>query len=347
MTLVNGLPRDGYRPHLGTTRREGPLASEVARDVGRCILNRRRTIDLGALRHLVRYIRDHRIQLIHAHGSAAFMAMWAALLPPFPPLVWHAHYGMLTTDWRPRPAYRLLALRLSAAIVVNEGLRLWACDALRISPQRVRLIPNPVATAAVTKEAVGLPGVPGKRMVCLANLRPPKDHATLLKAVALVRQQQPDVQLFLVGRTGEDVYAAECRRLISALGLRENVWMMGERSDAAELLSACDIGVLSSSSEGLPLALLEYGIAGLAVVATAVGQCAEVLDGDRAGILVPPAQHEPLAEALLSLLNKPARRLQLGDALRERVLKNHSLAAVMPQVLSVYSAVLGNKSRLR
>src|SRR5438876_11120160 len=81
---------------------------------------------------------------------------------------------------------------------------------------------------------------------------------------------------------------------------------------------ACDVGVLSSRSEGMPLALLEYGMNGLPSVATRVGQCAEMLDDGRAGLLVPPAAPEPLAKAILALLQSPEQRAELGGRFRQR-----------------------------
>jgi glycosyltransferase involved in cell wall biosynthesis len=123
-------------------------------------------------------------------------------------------------------------------------------------------------------------------------------------------------------------------------GLEGNVYLLGERQDVHAILNACDIGVLSSVSEGLPLALLEYGMAALAAVATHVGQCAEVLDEGRAGILVPSASPERLAHALLSLLKSPARSLALGKELQRRVQERYSAGAVMKQVCQIYEKVL-------
>ena len=168
----------------------------------------------------------------------------------------------------------------------------------------------------------------------------------MLRAMDLVRGQEPDAHLLLAGRAGDDAHAERCRRLIAELALENHVSVLGERSDVGGLLASCDIGVLSSVSEGLPLALLEYGMAGLGVVATAVGECPGVLLGGRAGVLVPPKQPAALAAALLDLLRTPPRRRMLGDALRAHVTATHSVAAVLPQILSVYERVLQERRRI-
>ena len=105
-------------------------------------------------------------------------------------------------------------------------------------------------------------------------------------------------------------------------------------------MRACDVGVLSSASEGLPLALIEYGMARLASVATSVGQCAEVLDGGRAGVLVPPRSPDALAHALTLLLRSADERQTLGARLEEHVRREYSAASAMERITALYDEVL-------
>ena len=98
--------------------------------------------------------------------------------------------------------------------------------------------------------------------------------------------------------------------------------------------------VLSSRTEGLPVSLLEYGMAGLPVVATQVGECEEVLDRGGAGLLVPPQSPRDLAEALLSLLGSPERRALLGERFLHRVQELYSAGSIIERVCLVYKAVL-------
>ena len=127
---------------------------------------------------------------------------------------------------------------------------------------------------------------------------------------------------------------------LATAGLAAHVSLLGCRDDVAAVLKGCDVGVLSSSSEGLPLALIEYGMAGLASVATRVGQCAEVLDAGRAGLLIPPCEPAALATAILTLLESPQQRALLGGQLRERVHQVYSDGPAMHQIGAVYETVL-------
>ena len=87
------------------------------------------------------------------------------------------------------------------------------------------------------------------------------------------------------------------------------------------------------------MVLLEYGMAGLASVATTVGQCADVLDGGAAGMLIPPKSPAALARALVSLLTQPTERTTLGEKLRKRVETSYGAESIAEQICGIYYTV--------
>jgi glycosyltransferase involved in cell wall biosynthesis len=153
----------------------------------------------------------------------------------------------------------------------------------------------------------------------------------------------PGAHLLLVGKCNDAQYLQRVEKGISDLGLTGNITLLGERSDIPPILSACDIGVLSSTSEGLPMSLLEYGAAGLAAVATEVGQCAEVLDHGEAGVLVPAGSDERLSHTLVSLLQSPQRRKILGERFRNRVNEIYDSDRVISRFCEVYKTILARR----
>lgn len=324
VSLVNHLSRDRFRPFLATTRREGPLAAEVLPDVGRLSLNRARTLDLRAWRRLAAFVGENGISIVHAHSSSLF---FAALLPGAR-IVWHDHFGRYRDEKRPAWLWGPPARRAAAVVTVNEDLARWSRERLGVDAV---YLPNFVPEVSLGP-IPDLPGAPGSRVVCVANLRAQKDHLTLLRAVARV----PEAHLLLAGAAMEPDYAARVRE--EAAGLGNRITFLGSRPDVPDLLRGCDVGVLASASEGFPLSLLEYGRAGLAAVATRVGQCPEILEN--AGILVPPGDPDALADALLVLLCDPARRQDLGERLGRRVRERYSASAVMERLEAVYHTVL-------
>lgn len=340
VNLVNALPRDRYRTHLCTTRRDGVLDGLVAKDVGRLRLHRRRSVDLNATRRLTAYVREHRIKLLHAHGTALFMARAAASLASGVIVIWHDHYGRYLEQQRNVLLYRLATRGIGGVIAVNEALAAWSRDKLRVARERVWYVPNFVYQEEAVQVAPVLPGTAGGRIVCVANLRPQKDHLNLIRAMQIVRREMSQAHLLLVGGGNDEAYREKIRREIGQRELQAHVSLLGERQDVPAILGACDIGVLSSASEGLPLSLIEYGMARLPAVATDVGQCAEVLDHGRAGLVVPPAMPEALAEALLVLLRNSERAAGLGERLRLRARTMYSADVVTKQISQVYETVL-------
>ena len=83
VNLVNLLPRDRHRLYLVTTRAQGPLEKLVKDDVGRLELKRQHLLDAVALYRLVTFIKLHKIQILHAHGDALFIAVLASFFYPF------------------------------------------------------------------------------------------------------------------------------------------------------------------------------------------------------------------------------------------------------------------------
>ncbi|MGE0757694.1 MAG: glycosyltransferase [Pirellulaceae bacterium] len=340
VNLANLLPRDRFRSFLCTTRCDGPLSEFVAADVGRLRLDRKHRWDLGALRRLAGFIHLENIQILHAHASSLFVANLAKLLRPSVQIVWHDHFGRYAVEKRPAWLYRLLTRRVAAVISVNQPLVDWARNELGMHRDRVWYVPNFACVPVQSSAPESVPGQRGQRLVCVANLRPEKDHLTLLAALSRVKDALPDAHLLLIGSTDNQPHVERIRQEIAARSLECWVTILGPQKDVAAWLRACDIGVLSSASEGLPLSLLEYGLAGLAVVATDVGQCAEVLDHGACGLVVPTRAPEALAEALVLLLQSEGRRRELASSFQRRVDEAYSAASAIRQLTHIYERVM-------
>jgi glycosyltransferase involved in cell wall biosynthesis len=146
-----------------------------------------------------------------------------------------------------------------------------------------------------TRSALGLSSE-HVAIVMVANLIPYKGHRDLIEAFARVAGSDPRLRLFLVG-TDRGI-ASELLGNAGRLGVADRVQFLGPRNDIPGLLSAMDLGVMSSHEEGFSNALLEKLAAGLPVVATDVGGNPEALENMPNCVLVKPQNPEDLARGL-------------------------------------------------
>jgi glycosyltransferase involved in cell wall biosynthesis len=340
VNLANLLAERQMRSFLCFTRAGGPLEERLSPGVTPLGLERKALLDPAALRRLARFINQRQIEIVHAHGTALFLSALAGLFARRAHLLWHVHFGRHAAAERPAWIYRMAIRRCRGIMAVNQPLAQWARTRLKVPAERVWHVSNFVTQPpANPPPPMDLPGTPGSRIVCVANLRPEKDHATLIEAMKQVSQIIPTATLLLAGNEAEQAHARRLREQIRRQALGNHVFFLGSRLDVRAILGVCDIGVLSSASEGMPLALLEYGSAGLPAVATAVGQVPEVLDDGRAGLLVGPRQPGTLAEALLELLRSPALRSSLGAAFQRRVRERYSQEPVLRQIIGIYETL--------
>lgn len=342
--LANCLPRANWRSWICATRAGGALAASIQPHVGQLHPGRRSTFDPAALSAFTRFLKQERISIVHAHSSSLFFGTAAALLTPGVSVIWHDHFGRFGIEERSPWPYKIAFWKASAAIGVTQALTGWARTRIGLREDRARFIPNFAVEPGPTDPASDLPGPDGKRIVMVGNLRPQKNHRFVIETMSQVAAAEPDAVLLFVGTGPDEAYTASLHELSDRLGLREKVHFLGLRTDIHAILLACDLAVLGSSSEGLPIALLEYGMAGRAAVSTDVGQCADVLDRGQCGILVPPGDPVRFAEAIIRLLRAPEERGEFGRRLYNRIQKHYSQAAVMEEIISLYGSVSRRQS---
>ncbi|MGC6429633.1 MAG: glycosyltransferase [Jejuia sp.] len=338
VNYANALSSELELSCLCCTRHEGPLKEKINSNVGYLFLKKRNTIDILAIIRLLKYLRKKRIQIIHAHATSFFLASIIKIVRPEIKIIWHDHFGKSEfINHRKKSIIKLCSPLFSQVIVVNHILKKWCLKHLRVS--KVTFLPN-FAVQDSLNGSTKLKGVNGKRIIHLANLRPQKDHNTLIRAFIMVQKHCNDWTLHCVGKDFYDGYSRKIKHDIRDYGLENKVIFYGSKSDIGNILGQANIGVLSSKSEGLPLALLEYAIAGLPVVATKVGDVPLIISNEQEGVLVEPEHAKLLSEALIRLIKSSELQKQLSSKLNKKVLKNFSEVKVIQQLLGVYKGVL-------
>ena len=146
-----------------------------------------------------------------------------------------------------------------------------------------------------------------------------KGQKYLIEALGILKKSGKGFRGLIVG-WGEEEQNLESR--IKDLELKNEVRLITGLSPAAPYLKAFDIFILPSVKEGLPYTLLEAGLAELPVVATSVGGIPEIIENEKTGLLVNPANSEELSKAVLRLIDDENLRKKLGQNLRQKILKS-------------------------
>lgn len=272
---------------------------------------------------LVRVCRDFKPDVLVAHGfSEHLWGRYAGLLAGVPCMV-HVEHNTREryTRWRLAQA-RWLAQRTDRIVGCSEGVRRVLLD-MGMPPDRTIAIANgirvePFADADAQQFAHRTPGI-----VMVARISKQKDHATLLRAVALLRDRGLTPPVLFAGG-GKARPRAALEALAGQLGIAGQVQFLGVHRDVPGLLMGHQVCVLSTHYEGMPLALIEGMAAGCAVVGSAVPGVREVIRDGIDGRLVPEGDAEALAQALQALLEAPDAAARLGAAARATALHDYS-----------------------
>jgi glycosyltransferase involved in cell wall biosynthesis len=134
---------------------------------------------------------------------------------------------------------------------------------------------------------------------------------------------------------------------LDQMNLRPAVLMTGHREDIERILPLCTVCVLpSDKNEGVPQAVLQQLACERAVVGTAAGDIPEVVREGQTGLLVPAGQAEPLAEAVVRLLDDEDLRRDLGRGGRQFVIDNYSRQIMLSRTEEVYALALAPNKAL-
>jgi glycosyltransferase involved in cell wall biosynthesis len=235
------------------------------------------------------------------------------------------------------------------AVLFNSSLlEKLVGDRERIPPRKRKVIPNFIEQAAFSPPSSSLlsdwrreldlhRAIPIIGIV--ANLRPVKDHATLLEAARILLNDGVDYYLVIAGAGDQVELTARAREL----GLAENVRFAGPRPSRPSFHYLFDISVLTSISEGFSNSILEAMAASKPVVATHVGGIPDAVKDGESGILFPPRDSHACAAALRRLIKDPGLMRRMGQRGQELAAAQFSDTEVIPRLVDLYAALLTKK----
>jgi glycosyltransferase involved in cell wall biosynthesis len=343
LRVVDGLDKQIYAPEIWTTAADAGELAPVFEAHGVAVHSfgiRRslmRPATWGCIRRAAHEFRTRDIQIVHGYlFEGNFLAALTGLLARTPV----RFVAKRSLDRYTRSDQRLAAAlsnRLADRVLVNaKSVGELVAEHEWCPRERLLYIPNGVE---LPESATRTPLAPqSPRIGMVGRLGWKKGYEFALEAFALLRKEIPGLRVDIVGDGNLRDDLAERR---DALGLQDCVTFLGHRDDVPDLLPQWDIYLLSSVIEGMPNALLEAMAAGMPVVTTDAGGCAEIVEDGVSGLLVPKADARALADALERICRDPTLAARLAEAGTTRVRKHYSLDAMITTMDIAYREALG------
>lgn len=334
-------------PHVFCLDGIGPLGERlISEGVPVTAFGRKPGLDWGLVPRIASAMRQHDIQVVHAHQYTPFFySAIAARVSGRRPRVIFTEHGRHYPDIvsaRRRVINNVVLARFADDITAVCDFSARALSEKDGFPKaRITVVPNGIeldryepTDRAALRRTLGLD--PSRRYVTIvARFHPVKDHATLIRAFHRVASEFADVDLLLVG-DGPLRPALEAQ--IGQAGLDERVRLLGVRQDVADILRASNVFVLSSVSEAASITLLEAMASGLPVVVTDVGGNPELVRSDIDGLLVPRGDDARMAQALARLLHDRNLAASMGTSAARRVRDEFRMDQTIERYARLYNA---------
>ena len=335
VNMANVFSKAEIENILVCSRQNGSLGAYLPRNTLFYQLEKKKLIDILAFIKLIKIVRKERPTIIQAHSTSIYWAFIIKILFPEIKLIWHDHFGLSERlKDNDRKGIKYISRNIDGIIAVNELLLEWSKRNMRtrnvVFLRNFPYLPDLYPSRQKDKCII----------LHLANLRPQKDHITLIGAIRHLKTCiSLPFEVWCAGKDLSDDYSKGVNAKIAEYQLEDCIKVLGSVQDTNALLEKASVAVLCSQSEGLPVSLLEYGLAGLPVVATNVGQCSEVLGNGQYGILVPPSDPILLAKGIQRYIVERDFALLMGTKFKKHIEQEYGAPKFMKEYLELFNSL--------
>jgi len=336
--LTNGLSQRGHQIFVATPPRS-PILPELPPNIreNSFKLSASNVANLGKALGLRRFVREHDIQIVHAHMAKDYpLAALAAGGATNPRLVLTRHVLFPMSN-----LHHLTRRRVARVIAVSQSVAASIRTQGIFQDDQIAVVPNGIDLARFQAFSRRDPARK-LRVALLGELTPNKGQIEFVRAAQTVAAEIDNVEFVIAGCDNSDggAYGRELKQLIGRAGLGDRIEVVESRIEVAEFLSRTDLLVSASRSEAFGLVIVEAMAAGVPVVATATDGAREIISNGETGILVAIDDVGELAAAIWRLLKNPEERRRIADNARQMVLERFSLDRMISQTEAVYRDVL-------
>ena len=344
--LTRALIERGHDLHLAV-RPDSPLRDELPHaSITWHELSLRNALDVISAQRIASIIRQHKIDVLHAHIARdyTFCGIAARMAKPVRFFITRHHFNPIKSS----AIYAWTIGEARALIAVSDSVRETLVDAFPNYAERVVVIPNWVDAQGngllsrnAAREAFGL----HRRwaVAVIGQLTPLKRQELFISAAAkLIKDRHwTDVDFLVIGQPGskeEDVaYANQLCELVNVLGLEDNIRFTGYVNELPARLSAFDVVVVPSQNEAFSLALIEAMAAGCAVIASRVGGMAEIVEHEVTGLFLERNDDAALTANISRLLTDNHLRQKMGSLAQASVIERFDRERVIDRIERLYA----------
>jgi len=356
VNLINHLPEDRYRHAIICLTDYTDFANRInRRDVTLHALHKPPGNSVKIHGQFWRLFRQLRPSIVHSRNLGSLESQIAASTAGVPVRI-HSEHGREADDPEGKNRKQQWIRRLYSPFVhhyiaLSRDLADYLAGPVGIDDRRITQLYNGVDTEKFHRHSNGASALPvfaGQRCFVVGTvgrMQAVKDQATLAKAFVRALELMPEARAGLrLVMVGDGPLRPEVDALLQSAGVADLVWMSGSRNDVPDIMGSFDLFALPSLAEGISNTILEAMACRLPVLATAVGGNPELVVAGQTGTLVPAADVERMAHALLDYYRDPERARREGEAGRERVVEHFSLEAMVNRYSQVYDKWLVKRS---
>ncbi len=346
LTLLRNLDRHAFRLHFVCPAECAELLqSDLPADVHLTRMSFQAPHHLVAAIRFARLLRNLQVDILHSHLFTASLAAspvgWMCRVP----VIVETPHGR--EAWRCGPLKgthtfdRIAARFVDRYIAVSDANARYLTERKRLPARKISVIHNgcdlrkfhpSTSIFAAAKRGPGIAGN-GPVLLVIGRLEPQKGHWSCLEAFRAVLREFPAAQLIFLGAGS---LRGKLTRVAAELQIDGSVRFPGHQANVNDWLAMCDVSILPSLCEGLPLAAIESLAAERPLVATNVDGTPEVVLHGKTGLLVPPGDPRELAAAILQVLRQPELGRRLARAGREWVAMRFSQERQIQETQALY-----------
>jgi glycosyltransferase involved in cell wall biosynthesis len=307
---------------------------------------------LRNLAFLKKFVNESKISLmVTYHESSDFYGLALSIICNIPVISSRRDMGF-KTKLHHGIAYKLVGRFFDAVIAVSEAVKKEVIKRRWFPEEKIFTVYNAINAVDYGNAHDGIAlkkklGIQSESFVVgmVANIRRIKGYLYFLDAARIILGHNRNVQFVMIGYDAikSDFTTERLERYGKEIGISENLHFLGGKLEIPDLISIFNIAVLASLSEGFSNVILEYMASSKPVVATCVGGNPEIVVHGETGLLVPPADSEALAGAILSIFEDKEAGLRFGIAGRRRVEERFSLDVMLRNYENLFEQVINSR----